>query len=235
MEQRGGYGQFCPVSKAAEVVAERWTPLILRELLMGSHRFNDLLRGVPLISRSLLSKRLKELEYAGLVVRRTPPEVAEPGYYLTEAGEALRPIIIALGEWGHRYVRSNFEHQDLDSSLLMWDIRRCARAERLPAKRTVIAFEFTDQTGADRSWWLLKEPAATELDLCLERPVSEYDVDLFVRTDLATMTKVWMGELDIPVALRSRALQLDGDTVLRLSFQDWIGLSMFAGIPARLA
>lgn len=234
MQQRGGYGQFCPVSKAAEVVAERWTPLILRELLMDSHRFNDLLRGVPLISRSLLSKRLKELEYAGLVVRRTPPDVPEPGYYLTDAGEALRPIIIALGEWGHRYVRSNFAHQDLDPSLLMWDIRRRASAEHLPAKRTVVEFEFIDQPRADRFWWLLKESGATELDLCLERPGFEYDVDLTVRSDLETMTKIWMGDLDISVALRSRALQLDGQTALRLSFQDWIGLSMFAGIPAQL-
>lgn len=232
MQQRGGYGQYCPVSKASEVVAERWTPLILRELLMDSHRFNDILRGVPSISRSLLSKRLKELEYAELVVRRAPPDVPEPGYYLTEAGEALRPIIIALGEWGHRYMRSNFAHQDLDTSLLMWDIRRQARAEHLPSKRTVIEFDFTDQPRAERRWWLLKEPGSTELDLCLED--LGHEVDLFVRADLATLSRIWMGDLDIPVALRSRTLQLDGDTALRLSFQDWIGLSIFAGIPTRV-
>jgi DNA-binding HxlR family transcriptional regulator len=233
MTRRGGYGQFCPISKAAEIVAERWTPLILRELLLESHRFNDILRGVPLMSKSLLSKRLKELERAGLIVRRVPPDVAEPGYYLTEAGEALRPIIMALGEWGHRYVRSNFEHQDLDPSLLMWDIRRNARAEHLPTKRTVIEFVFTDQPRADRCWWLLKEPGSGELDLCLQHP--GYDVDLTITTDLATMTRIWLGNLDIPVALRSRALQMDGSNTVRLGFQDWIGLSVFAHMPASVA
>ena len=226
MQRRNGYGQFCPVAKAAEIIAERWTPLILRELLSESHRFNDIHRGVPLMSKSLLSKRLKELEYAGLIVHRKPSGSTDHGYYLTEAGEALRPIIMGMGEWGHRYVRSNFDHQDLDPSLLMWDIRRCARADQLPYRRTVIEFDFEDQSGAQRFWWLLKEAGSQTLDLCLQHP--GYDVDLTVTSDLKTLTSIWMGELQIAVALRSRKLQLDGDHGLRLSFEDWIGLSIFA-------
>lgn len=231
--RKKGYGQFCPVSKASEVVAERWTPLVLRELLMGSHRFNDLRRGVPLMSASLLSKRLKELEWAGIIERREMPGEGMHGYYLTEAGEALRPIIEALGEWGHQYVRSNFEAQDLDPSLLMWDIRRIVRSEHLPAGRVVICFEFPDQSGGQRKWWLLKEQDGGELDLCLQDP--GYEVDMTIRADLRTMTRVWLGDLEIDSALRSGDMRLDGPPALRLSFRDWIGLSPFANVEPRVA
>lgn len=230
MARRASYGQFCPVSKAAEIVAERWTPLVLRELISDSHRFNDIHRGVPLMSKSLLSKRLKELEQAGMVVRREIPGEGVQGYFLTEAGEALRPIIIALGEWGQRYVRSNFDQKDLDPSLLMWDIRRLVNVNLLPGARTVVEFEFTDQSGPRRKWWLLKEPGADEIDLCLHHP--GYEVDLHIQTDLETMTRVWMGDIEVPIALRSGKLKLDGSPALRLSFQDWIGLSIFANVEA---
>ncbi len=228
MTRRTGYGQFCPVAKASEIVAERWTPLVLREMISGCNRFNDIHRGVPLMSKSLLSKRLKELEYAGIVYRREIPGEGVSGYFLTEAGEALRPIIISLGEWGQRYVRSNFTHQDLDPSLLMWDIRRLIQVEHLPRGRTVIEFEFTDQTDAQRRWWLLKEAGAEDIELCLHDP--GYEIDLFVQTDLETMTRVWMGDIEVAVALRSGALKLHGTSSLRLSFQDWIGLSIFAHV-----
>jgi DNA-binding HxlR family transcriptional regulator len=230
--RRTGYGQFCPVAKASEIVAERWTPLILRELISGSNRFNDIHRGVPLMSKSLLSKRLKELEQAGMVVRMETPDEGVKGYYLSEAGKALEPIILALGEWGQRFVRSNFAYQDLDPSLLMWDIRRLVRADRLPTGRTVIEFEFIDQTDAQRRWWLLKESNTLAIDLCLHHP--GYDVDLFVRSKLETMTRVWMGDLDVAAALRSRGLMLEGSPALRLSFQDWIGLSIFAHVKSNV-
>lgn len=230
MTRRTGYGQFCPVSKASEIVAERWTPIVLRELIGGCSRFNDIHRGVPLMSKSLLSKRLKELEQAGVIVRREVPGEGVKGYFLTEAGEALRPIIIALGEWGHRYVRSNFSHEDLDPSLLMWDIRRLVQVEHFPDQRTVVEFEFTDQTGAKRRWWLLKETNADSIELCLHDP--GYEIDLRIQSDLETMTRVWMGDIEVPVALRSGAVKLDGSSSLRLSFQDWIGLSLFAHVEA---
>ncbi|MEZ4523247.1 MAG: helix-turn-helix domain-containing protein [Thermomicrobiales bacterium] len=233
MAQRSGYGQFCPVAKASEVIAERWTPLVLREMISGCNRFNDIHRGVPLMSKSLLSKRLRELEHAGVIVRREIPGEGVNGYFLTEAGESLRPIIIALGEWGQRYVRSNFTHQDLDPSLLMWDIRRLVQIRHLPKGRTVIEFEFTDQTDAQRRWWLLKEAESNEIELCLHDP--GYEIDLRVRTDLESMTRVWMGDMEVPIALRSGVLKLDGSATLRLSFQDWIGLSIFAHVEAGAA
>ncbi len=219
------YGQFCPISKASEIVAERWTPLVLRELLMGSRRFNDIHRGVPLMSTSLLSRRLKELQWAGLVERRALDGEHVEGYFPTEACEGLRPILIALGEWGIQYLHSDFDHADLDPSLLMWDMRRNIRIDRLPTERVVVLFEFTDQVPAERKWWLLREPGATDLDLCLQDP--GYDIDLTVSTDLRTMTQIWMGEIDLTAALRSGSLTITGSQALRLSILDWIGLSVF--------
>lgn len=224
MTRKKGYGQYCPVAKAAEILAERWTPLVVRELLHGSHRFNDLRRGLPLMSASLLSQRLKELEWAGVVERRKAPDERGFHYYPTEAGEALRPIIEALGVWGLRFVRSNFEHQDLDPRLLMWDMRRCIRPDRLPAGRLVIRFEFPDQAATKRRWWLLKD--RDDLDLCPQDP--GFEVNLTVSADLRTMTRIWMGDLAIADALRVGTLTLEGSTALRLSFPDWIGLSIFA-------
>jgi DNA-binding HxlR family transcriptional regulator len=119
-----GYGQFCPVAKASEIFGERWTPLIMRELLCGSYRFNDLRRGVPLMSPSLLSQRLKTLERAGIVERRPDPENKSYEYHLTQAGQELRPVIELLGVWGQRWARKRVEPGDLDPSLLMWDIHR---------------------------------------------------------------------------------------------------------------
>lgn len=224
MTRKKSYGQYCPVAKAAEILAERWTPLVVRELLHGSHRFNDLRRGLPLMSASLLSQRLKELEWAGVVERRQVPDERGYQYYLTEAGEALRPIIEALGVWGLQFVHSNFEHQDLDPRLLMWDMRRSVRTDHLPPGRVVIRFEFLDQPANKRYWWLLKD--REDLDLCLQDP--GFEVDLTVSVDLHTMTRVWMGDLDLADALRAGTLTLEGSTTLCLSFPDWIGLSVFA-------
>jgi DNA-binding HxlR family transcriptional regulator len=124
-----GYGQFCPVATASEVLAERWTPLVVRELLCGSHRFNELQRGVPLMSRSLLAKRLRELERAGVIERRRSADGRGHNYHLTEAGEELRPIIMGLGAWGQRWARSELSRADLDPRLLMWDMQRNIETE----------------------------------------------------------------------------------------------------------
>jgi DNA-binding HxlR family transcriptional regulator len=228
MAWRKGYGLFCPVAKAAEILAERWTPLVVRELLAGSQRFNDLRRGVPLMSASLLSQRLKELEWAGVVARRAEPGGRGYTYHLTEAGKALQPIIEALGTWGQRFVRSKFDHQDLDPSLLIWDMRRGIRVDLLPPGRVLIRIEFPDQPANKRCWWLLKE--RDDLDLCPQDP--GFEVDLTVSADLRTMTRVWMGDLAIAAALRTGALKLRGSPALRLSFPDWIGLSIFAHVQS---
>jgi DNA-binding HxlR family transcriptional regulator len=147
----GGYRQFCPVAKAAEIVAERWTPLVLRELLCGSRRFADLHRGVPLMSRALLTQRLRQLEDAGIV--QSTPKARGRGreYALTQAGRELRPVIEQLGEWGQRWARSQLGREDLDPGLLIWDIHRRVNLDRLPERRVVVRFDFGGVPRACRS------------------------------------------------------------------------------------
>jgi DNA-binding HxlR family transcriptional regulator len=130
-----GYGQYCPVAKGAEVFAERWTPLVLRELLLGSSHFSDLHRGVPLMSRSLLSLRLKQLEKIGVVERRKGR--LGPEYNLTQAGREFGPIVRALGEWGQRWFHPKFDANELDVGLLMWDMRRCINVDAFPSGRAL--------------------------------------------------------------------------------------------------
>lgn len=219
-----GYGQFCPVAKAAEIVGERWTPLVLRELVCGSRRFNELRRGVPLMSPALLSKRLKTLEEAGIVERRPVGGIAE--YRLTRAGEELRPLVEMLGVWGQRWVRSRLGPEDLDVSLLMWDMQRSVKPQAFPAGRTVVRFAFADAPKAKRLWWLLSDGDA--VDLCPVDP--GFDVDLYVATDVRTMTMVWMGERTLDDALGADAIELIGPTALRRRLRSWLGLSAFAGV-----
>ena len=165
-----GYGQFCPIAKAAQILAERWTPLVLRELICGSTRFNDLRRGVPLMSSSLLSQRLKFLEREGVIERW--PAAAGHGfeYHLTAAGRELEPMIMLMGEWGARWVRSQLAPEDLDVTLLMWDMRRKVRPEQFPARRVVVAFEFSDVPQSKRRWWLVSE--GKKADLCVTDPAT---------------------------------------------------------------
>jgi len=222
-----GYGQFCPVAKAAEILAERWTPLVLRELTCGSTRFNDLRRGVPLMSSSLLSQRLKFLEQEGVIERRA----AGPGrgfeYHLTDAGRELAPLINTMGEWGARWVRSRLGPEELDVGLLMWDMQRCVRPTNLPPRRVVVAFEYTDLPPRKRRhWWLVCE--GSETDLCLTDP--GFEVDLFIATDLRTMTAVWMGDIALRSAMASGALEVQGPAELRRRLADWLGLSAFAPV-----
>jgi DNA-binding HxlR family transcriptional regulator len=145
------HGQFCTVARSAEVLCERWTPLVLRELLCGSRRFNDLHRGVPRISSSLLAQRLRRLEEFGVVRRSAVGKVWE--YSLTPAGEDLRPIILALGHWGARWIGSRLRKDELDAGLLMWDVRRFVRLAEFPAQPVVIHFRFRDARAGERRWW----------------------------------------------------------------------------------
>lgn len=207
------YGQFCPIAKASEVFAERWTPLVLRELFCGSVRFNELRRGVPLMSPSLLSRRLKELEQEGIVSStRGAGRFSE--YRLTESGRELWPIVWQLGIWGKRWTRAHIEKHDLDAGLLMWDVRRCVKADRFLSRRTVLKFEFSGTTSGKRSWWLVVEN--DEVELCLLDP--GFEVDLYVRTHLRTMTAVWLGDRDVSEAVRSEAIRLEGPAKLTRAF-----------------
>jgi len=221
-----GYGQFCPIAKAAEIFAERWTPLVLRELAVGSTHFNDLRRGVPLMSSSLLSQRLKRLEAEGVVERRPAASGHGWEYHLTPAGRELEPLLMTMGEWGARWVRSRLAADDLDVGLLMWDVHRRVRPEQFPAKRVVVAFEFHDVVEARRHWWLVS--AGGEVDLCLTDP--GYEVDLFILTDLRTMTAVWVGDLRLEQAMASGRLEAHGPRPLRSRLGSWLGLSPFAPI-----
>jgi DNA-binding HxlR family transcriptional regulator len=228
MAARKGYGQFCPVAKAAEIVAERWTPLVLRELMAGSRRFNELRRGVPLMSSALLSQRLKELEYAGIIERHAS-EGKNTEYHLSEAGQELRPIIEALGFWGARWTRSRLTSEDYDPSLLMWDIRRNIDVERLPGeRRTVIEFNLHGAEQAFRRWWLVVE--AGEADLCLKDP--GYEVDLCLSADLRAMVEVWMGRQSMEAATKAGKLRFEGKRTLVSSFRQSLKLSAFARAPS---
>src|SRR5690606_37682042 len=152
-QELGSYGQFCPVAMAAEVICSRWTMLVLRELLCGSTRFNDLRRGVPLMSPTLLSKRLKELEKAGVIMAVPSVQSGVSEYRLTAAGEDLRPVVMSLGFWGQRWVEYSLSLKNLDPSLLMWDMRRRLDPTPLPPRRCTINFLFPEIPSAKRSWW----------------------------------------------------------------------------------
>lgn len=175
MSRDSGYGQFCPVAKTAEIMTTRWTPLILRELICGSIRFNEIHRGVPLMSRGLLAQRLKELEAVSVIERTEKPGVRGGEYRLTEAGEQLKPIVVAMGLWGLRWVEIALESKEWDAGVLMWDVRRRIDISALPRGRTVIGFTFADAPAEMRVWWLVV--ANGEVDLCQRDP--GYRVDLY--------------------------------------------------------
>jgi DNA-binding HxlR family transcriptional regulator len=224
MEQLGSYGQFCPVAMAAEVVCSRWTPLILRELLSGSTRFNDLRRGVPRMSPSLLSKRLKELEQAGVIETRPTGQSGIVEYHLTQAGQELRALVMSLGIWGQRWVETQLSLKNLDPSLLMWDMRRSLDLTPMPPRRSTVQFHYPELPAARQRYWLVIENRL--VDLCQVDP--GYEVDLFVECSLRTMTAIWMGLTSVQAELDAGRLELSGDRMLARSMQQWLGLSPFA-------
>lgn len=223
---QGSYRQFCPVAMAAEILCTRWTIVLLRELVAGSTRFNDLRRGVPRMSPALLSQRLKDLETAGIVERE-----ANGDYALTKAGRELEPIVEAFGIWGQRWIESDLSLEHLDVQLLMWDMRRHLDPTPLPERRTVIQFRYPEEPEARRRWWLLVDPGR-EVDLCSVDP--GFDVDLYVSADLRAMTAIWMGYESVRSAIEAETLVLTGEPQIAARMQQWLGLSPFAK-HARLA
>lgn len=225
-----GYKQFCPVAMASEILCTRWTIVLLRELVAGSTRFNDLRRGIPRMSPALLSQRLKELEAAGVLdrVRVERPGGGEAGvfeYVLTEAGRDLRPIVETIGIWGQRWVETKPSLDNLDAQLLMWDMRRGLNTKPLPEARSVIAFFYSDAPASQKTWWLIVEPDGS-VDLCSVDP--GFEVDLLVSATLRAMTSIWMGLTTVKEEARDDSFQLDGDKALARSMQTWLGLSPFA-------
>ena len=217
------YHQFCPVAKAMELLDERWTMLVVRELVAGSTRFNDLRRGVPRMSPTLLSKRLGQLVRAGVVDRVEAG--GEVHYRLTEAGQELRTVVEALGAWGVRWV-GNLGDADLDPRLLMWDMHRHVDHGAVPSGRTVIRFRFPDASRGERDWWLVI--AAGEVDVCDHDP--GHPVAVAVTGSLRRMVAVWRGDTTWAAALRSGDLVLEGPATARRALPRWFTPSTFAPV-----
>ena len=229
----GSYSQFCPVAMAAELICSRWTLVLLRELVAGSTRFNELRRGVPRMSPALLSKRLKELEAAGVVSRsKVPGEAGVYDYRLTDAGRDLKPVVEAVGVWGQQWIETEASLSNLDPNLLMWDMRRNIDPRPLPRRRSVIQVIFNDQRESQRNWWLLVTPDE-EADLCSVDP--GFDVDLYLATDLRTMTEIWMGYSTIARAKEAGKLTVTGDRRLDAHLAKWLRLSSFAKVDKLVA
>lgn len=224
------YGQFCPVSKAAEILGEKWTLLIIRELLLGATRFNQIQRGLSKISPTILNKRLNTLRKQGLIVHKRIPEQRGYEYRLTEAGRELYPIVMKMAEWGMRWARGQMTDKELDVQLLMSDIQRRINTEKLPSGQMVIRFLFTDLDHYNE-WWIKIQNK--EVDLCTENPGNE--VDVYVTCDLRTMTEVWMGDISIQQARSDNRLKIVGSSVYVKNIQSWLGLYLLAEIrPASL-
>ena len=222
-----GYHSFCPIAKASEVLATRWKPLILRELMADVHSFNDIMRGIPLISRAVLTDRLRELEYHGIVERRMRPGSGNHEYWLTTAGEALRPVLGAIGHWGLVHSRETIKATDLDPTYLLWGFRKRAILSALPDRRIVIRFEFSGvpaNRAKFRVLWLILEPAGA--DVCLKDP--GFEVDLVFRGKIADFVKVYLGHA-LWRDMEGKALIVKGDVNLAKQAAGWIRLDQVVG------
>ncbi|MET4050222.1 MULTISPECIES: helix-turn-helix domain-containing protein [unclassified Rhodococcus (in: high G+C Gram-positive bacteria)] len=218
------YHQFCPVAKAMELFDERWTLLVVRELLLGSRRFNDVRRGLPRMSPTLLSKRLHQLAVAGIVEKQYSGNEAR--YALTPAGMELRSVVEALGMWGTRWV-GTLGDGDLDPALLMWDMHRNVCSTSIPGEHAVIEFHFTDVAAFSRAWWLVIDPR--EVDVCDVDPGLE--VSVWVSTRLRVLTEIWRGDVTWSYTLESGQLIIDGPAALRRGLPKWFTLPRSAAVP----
>jgi DNA-binding HxlR family transcriptional regulator len=228
------YGQFCPIAKAAEIIAERWTPLVVAEMLAGSTHFSDIRRGVPLMSQTLLSKRLKELERVGVVERRGK-NPRRPEWHLTESGRALAPLVQQLGEWGLCYAQDPLQDGDLDVTILTWNIRRRVDPSVFGNQRVTVQFEFTDAPKSKRRWWIVNDRGT--VDLCPTDP--GFPVDIYISTDIRTMVHVWVGKLSLAAAVRSERIEVIGQRQLRDRLRSWflyspINMNQLSNPPPRL-
>jgi len=222
------YGQYCPVAKSAEILGDRWTLLIVREMSFGVRRFNEFHRGLPGISRSVLVERLRRLEDVGVVERRFDEGGKNPEYHLTEAGEDLKGVLRGMGQWAARWVLSDPTPRDTDPDLLLLFISRHIHVDRLPEQRVVVAFEITLRQRTRRYWLVMH---SGEVSLCLKPP--GFDPDLVVRSDAESLHRVYMGRLDYPRALRTGAIELEGPRTLMRAFPSWMKWSHFADAVRR--
>jgi DNA-binding HxlR family transcriptional regulator len=220
------YGQFCPIAKATEILGEKWTILIIRELIMGARRFNELQRGLGDISPALLAARMKSLEAQGMVARRRAPGQRSHEYFPTEASQALLPALVALGEWGLLWARHNVTPADLDIELLMLYLERSVDPTKLVGSQSVIQFRFKDLPG-QQDWWLVVKDQ--KVDLCLVDPGR--DVDIYFFCTVRTMHDVWMGDRSYSDAMQAGDLIVEGEPALMRNIRSWLKSSVFADSP----
>jgi DNA-binding HxlR family transcriptional regulator len=218
-----GYGEFCPIAKAAEVLAERWTPLIIRELMIST-RFSEIEQGLPGIPKSLLVQRLRSLERAGVLVRETGANGRSAEYRLTQAGEEITDVIVRMGEWGQRWANDPIDPADLQPAQLVWYMRHSLNLDRLPERRVVVELEFRGHRKA-RYWLVLDRE---EPSVCLKHP--GFDVDVFMTADTMALHQVWLGRLRFQDAARSGLIELEGPSDLVRAFPSWLRGSVFAHI-----
>ncbi|HMG44963.1 MAG TPA: helix-turn-helix domain-containing protein [Acidimicrobiales bacterium] len=210
------YAQYCPISRALDVLGERWTLLILRDMLVGARRFNEIARGLPGISRALLSRRLRQLEAAELV-RRT-----DDGYELTQAGQDLRPLVFGLAEWGARYTFGDPRPEELDPELLMWWMHERIDTSEID-RRAVVMVDMTDYR---RLFWLVLEPG--DASVCFTDP--GFEVDAVLKARLAELYKMWNGQTDLLAAMRDGTIELQGARWIVRGLPKWLQLSPVAAL-----
>lgn len=220
------YGQFCPVAKATEIIGEKWTILIIRELLMGGTRFNEFQRGLSLISPTILTKRLNSLAEHGLVLKKKIPGQQGYEYFPTESCKQLLPVVRALGDWGLRWARDHMLDTDYDVELLMLYLQRSVQRDKLIGNETVIRFKFTD-INEPSDWWLIA--TRQDVDICNKDPGRE--VDVYITSTVRTMAAVWMGELPYRKAVSQDLLKVVGPRALTRDIFSWINASIFADLP----
>lgn len=220
------YGQFCPISKAAEILGEKWTILIIRELIMGATRFNELQRGLTLISPTLLSRRLDTLAEQGLVLKKKIPGQKGYEYFATESCRELMPVIVGMGEWGMRWARSSLTEKDYDVELLMLYLKRSIVPEKLVATETVIRFKFTDIKEYP-DWWIVVQ--GNDLDICVKDPGRE--VDVYFTSSVKTLADIWMGDSSYRKAQQQGDMKIVGDSQLTRNITSWMANSIFADLP----
>lgn len=223
------YGQFCPIAKAAEIFCERWTALVLRDLAYGASHFNELQRGVPLMSPTLLSRRLRQLEQEGVVERRAAPQGRGHSYHLTAAGREFVPLVELLGAWGQRWTRRTLADGEIDLGLALWWLQRTVHPGAFGAPRAVVQLELTDQPAAKRRWWLVNEDARAQL--CVSDP--GFEVDLYLSTTLPNLVYLLRGDLPLEQAIESGRLNASGPARTRRALRGWLNLGPLTRIESQ--
>lgn len=226
------YGQYCPLSMATQILGTRWTILVIREVLLGHTSFNDISRGVPLMSRTLLSDRLKQLELVGLLTKQEHGRGKAVTYLPTSACEALGPILYDIAAWGQEWIATEPSLEDVDTDVLMWDMRANVEARADFPERFVVRFRFPDAPENKTLHWLVFEN--NEVDICYIDP--GYEVDVYIEATARDMVRIWMGWLELEKAKAEQRIQIDGPPQFTDDIKSWLkfsGLSAVDKQPAK--